>query len=221
MNSRIIAGILIIVVGLGFLFDDMIGYSFGSIVANWWPLLIIGFGIKVLSDNSRNLVNAIAIIFVGLLILLTNLDIISGSFFSNFWPLILILAGIYFIANKGHRNKKMRTTDTDFSISSIFSGNHQIIEADDFKNGSVLALFGGAEIDLRNSDIKDEAFIDITCMFGGIEIKIPEGWAVRSHGTPILGGFENKTNTFSERKPDMPVLNINFLVMFGGIDVKD
>jgi preprotein translocase subunit YajC len=47
---------------------------------------------------------AILLIFVGLLLLLTNLGIISAAVWA-FWPLLLIIIGIYFLTLRRRRRK--------------------------------------------------------------------------------------------------------------------
>ena len=81
------------------------------------------------------------------------------------------------------------------------------------------ALFGGAEIDLRDAKPAPGAELDVFVAFGGAEIKVPEGWQVVTHGMPIFGGFENVTTTESI-EPGAPLLDVNATIIFGGLEVK-
>jgi hypothetical protein len=56
-------------------------------------------------------------------------------------------------------------------------------------------------------------------MFGGVELKVPEGWNVVIRGFPIFGGFDNVTAK-EQVGPEAPVLTINATVLFGGLEVK-
>ena len=47
-----------------------------------------------------------------------------------------------------------------------------------FRGADLIAVMGGCEIDLRQAAINGEAVIDVFCMWGGIEIRVPEDWTV-------------------------------------------
>ena len=55
--------------------------------------------------------------------------------------------------------------------------------------------------------------------FGGIEVKVPDGWHVVIRGFPIFGGFENKTAR-DKLPAEAPTLVVNATVLFGGLEVK-
>jgi hypothetical protein len=58
----------------------------------------------------------------------------------------------------------------------------------------------------------------VYALFGGIEIKCPPDWTVVMHGTPILGGFSEKTAT----APDTGKrLIIKGYAIMGGVDVHN
>lgn len=223
MNSRITAGIVIILIGVGFLIDEMIGVSFGYILRNWWPLIFVIIGLQHL-NRSKSIWSPLIFIFVGIYLLLTNLDIIPGNFWSNILPLLLILIGVGFLTSQKRKKNEhgVNTEDSRESmITSIFSGNHTIIDSKDFKQTDILCIFGGVELDFRNAEIHEEAFVEINCIFGGVEIKVPDDWEIRFSGTPILGGFEDKTYRKTNSDLIKPVLNIYYTVIFGGINIKN
>lgn len=49
-------------------------------------------------------------------------------------------------------------------------------------------------------------------------MKVPEHVRVEITGIPIFGGWEDKTR---RKDIDSPLLKINALVIFGGVEVKD
>jgi hypothetical protein len=61
--------------------------------------------------------------------------------------------------------------------------------------------------------------MDVTSMFGGTEILIPEGWDVDIHGLPIFGGFEDKTAA-DVVASGAPVLDVHATALFGGVEIK-
>ena len=76
---------------------------------------------------------------------------------------------------------------------------------------------GGCELDLRQADMENgPAEIEIFAMWGGIEIKVPEGWEVTGNILPIMGGADVRTNA----APGGRKLIVNGFVMMAGVDIK-
>jgi predicted membrane protein len=90
-----------------------------------------------------------------------------------------------------------------------------------FDHTEVSAVFGGATLDLRQAHVDRDASVDALALFGGVDVVVPEGWRVAIEGTPIFGGFEDKTRGVPELPADAPVLNVHATAIFGGVDVKN
>jgi hypothetical protein len=61
--------------------------------------------------------------------------------------------------------------------------------------------------------------MDVVVAFGGVGIVIPEGWRVEVKGIPLFGGWSNKIGRDSVGA-DAPLLSIEALVAFGGLDIR-
>lgn len=82
----------------------------------------------------------------------------------------------------------------------------------------ILTLFGGAELDLRDAVMEDrQCTLDVFCMFGGIELRLPPGITVRDETAAIFGGTEIKSG---ELDPSAPTIVIKGFVAFGGVEAK-
>jgi hypothetical protein len=82
-----------------------------------------------------------------------------------------------------------------------------------------LALFGGIELDLREATLEDnEVTIYANAVFGGVEITVPDGVQVRTHGAGIFGGFDgvNDAGTVA----GAPVVHVKGIALFGGVEVR-
>lgn len=93
-----------------------------------------------------------------------------------------------------------------------------------FQGGKAVAVFGGVELDFRDADMDEEAFLEISCVFGGVEIRVPETWAVHSRSMPVFGGLEDKsrhqrTDPTGTNKPK--TLIITGAVIFGGVEISN
>lgn len=223
MKIKAIIGVIIILMGFGFLVDELFAVNISDIVWNWWPIVLVILGLAQLK-KAENILSPLMLIIFGLFILLHNLEIIPGNFWRNIVSLIFIFGGISILIsqNRSKKNReKTRSSRHDLSVTSIFAGNHHIEDSNDLRSGNSTAIFGGVELDLRNATIQEEAFLELTCLFGGIEIKVPENWEIKLNGTPIFGGVENKTYNKNNHDLARPVLNINYLAMFGGVSLKN
>lgn len=81
------------------------------------------------------------------------------------------------------------------------------------------ALFGGIDLDLREAILEDrEVTIYANAIFGGIDIIVPEGVAVRTSGAGIFGGFDGVNDDGGA--PSGPVIHVTGVAIFGGVDVK-
>lgn len=62
--------------------------------------------------------------------------------------------------------------------------------------------------------------MNITALFGGVEMIVPPDWQVSVSGTPILGAIENKTTRTGSEQEGKKV-NCRCTVAFGGVEIKN
>jgi Domain of unknown function (DUF5668)/Cell wall-active antibiotics response 4TMS YvqF len=104
---------------------------------------------------------------------------------------------------------------------ALLGGSRRRSTSQDFRGGSLFAFMGGCELDLRQASIRggQQATVDAFAMWGGIEIKVPQDWTVVLHGTPILGGFDDKTTHVGG--DGSKVLVVTGAAVMGGVDIKN
>lgn len=108
--------------------------------------------------------------------------------------------------------------DAVIDIAAILGGYERRVVSQDFRGGQVTAIMGGCALDLRQSSIRGEAVLNVFAMCGGITIKVPPDWSVTLRGTPILGGFEEKTSV----PPDgSKRLIVQGYAIMGGLEVRN
>jgi hypothetical protein len=67
----------------------------------------------------------------------------------------------------------------------------------------------------------DEIVIDILCIFGGNDIKVPRDWTIINESFVIFGGFKDKRPmATSISEASRKVLRIKGSVIFGGAEIK-
>jgi hypothetical protein len=117
------------------------------------------------------------------------------------------------------RNLGAKETAVDeINSFNVFSGSNLNTSSQSFKGGSVTAVFGGADLDLRQAALAPGARLDIFAAFGGVDVKVPPDWQVVVRGLPIFGGVDNKAK--APAGENAPQLEVNATVIFGGVDIK-
>ena len=103
-------------------------------------------------------------------------------------------------------------------ITAILGGYERRVATQDFRGGEITAVMGGCELDMRSASIRGEAVINVFAFWGGVTIKCPPDWTVILLGTPILGGFEEKTIA----PPDgSKRLVIRGYAIMGGVEIRN
>jgi hypothetical protein len=86
---------------------------------------------------------------------------------------------------------------------------------------SVVTVFGGADIDLRDAILPGpEITIRAIAVFGGMSITVPPEMRVVDSGVAVFGGRDVSGSSAESERPDSPVLRLEGACVFGGIDVK-
>ncbi len=213
-RSRLLFGGSILAVGVLLLLDNLGAIDdAGSVIGDWWPLFIIAAALLMLPTDRWQAPVVVGAIGVILLLSTTGVADISGDII---WPIVLIAIGIGLIVRQ---RPPRQVSDDRINAFTAFGGIEMASHSRAFTGGSVGAVFGGAEIDLRDAHLADGARMDVFTAFGGTEIFVPQGWKVVTRGLPLFGGFENATSKDS-LPADAPVLDINATVLFGGLEVK-
>lgn len=82
-----------------------------------------------------------------------------------------------------------------------------------------LALFGGVDLDWRDATFEAETVeIRGAWVFGGLDIKLPDGVHVRDETTAIFGGADVKDT--APAGPGVPTVVIKGMCLFGGVSVR-
>jgi hypothetical protein len=105
----------------------------------------------------------------------------------------------------------------ELALVAIFDGIKLESRTRAFRGGSMLAWYGGIEVDLSEAELAPGAHLRLTALFGGIAVRIPAGWRVESTAKALAGGVDVKTRDAED--PDAPTLTIDGLAALGGIAI--
>jgi hypothetical protein len=85
---------------------------------------------------------------------------------------------------------------------------------------AVVAIFGGADIDLREAELAPGVTeLSVTTIFGGVEVIVPPWLSVEVDATAILGGFEEIHRAPTTPDPDRRILRITGTAVLGGVEI--
>jgi len=105
------------------------------------------------------------------------------------------------------------------SYTAVLAGEKIRRTSSRFAGGSLAAVFGGCSLDLTGAGTSSGgAHLEVTAFCGGVTVRVPEGWEVRSRVTPVLGGFEDKTR----RPPGADATGLLFVegnAVLGGVEI--
>ena len=228
-SSVALFSILLITTGVILLLNsfDIIPDNISDIIISW-PMLLIAIGVFGFTKERHNFGNLI-LITIGVFFLVPKMWDID-NYASTFWPIILILLGLLLIT----RFSGMKSRLSDISQSSnqgsddliddvsIFGGGERIYTTQNFKGGKITAIFGGSEIDLSRASLGQGVnTLEITYIFGGSNIIVPQNWRIQMETTSIFGSISDKRRmidigSFEENT----TLIIKGSAIFGGGEIK-
>jgi predicted membrane protein len=216
-----ILGIGVLVMGVVLLLDNF-GIMDSENVIDFWPMLLVLVGIShfLRPRGSRRYTAGSIFIFVGSVLLLSNLGYISFGIW-DLWPVILVIAGLSLIL-KPFRRRGVNIGDDSgvFEATAILGGANRRLSAANFQGGDATAIMGGCEIDLRDCGSEGgPAEIDTFAFWGGVEIKVPDDWEVQVKGLAILGGYGDETRTVEG--DGRKILVITGIAIMGGVEIKN
>ncbi len=242
-NSRLVMGIILVIIGALFLFDNL-NYLYFDIphVIFSFPTMLILIGILILVNSEKKGAGIIFIIIGGIWLLPRIFPFIAingGVLFS----ILTIALGIYILTKRrgysSHQYNINRSGGSEQSGTSnpsgeftretdrlddvaIFGGGHKFIVSDNFQGGNVTAIFGGSEIDLTRCKLAPgQNVLEVTAIFGGTTLIVPKEWNVIINVLPLFGGFSHK----GMRGPNVVInpestLVIKGVVIMGGGEIK-
>ncbi len=185
----------------------------------WAAGLVLAGLMTIFSSRRASLrVWGLLLVTIGVSIGLGAYGVINISVWKIFWPVMLIAIGLMVSVGSGGR-KRSKKSAADVSGNekiAIFYGEESRVKGD-YTGGSVTAIFGGVELDLRQAKIKDGAVIDIFTLCGGVSINLPDDVIVKNEVRGILGGSEDKTVSKSSAKKTIYLCGECVL---GGLEVK-
>lgn len=89
------------------------------------------------------------------------------------------------------------------------------------RTNHAMAFMGGVELDFREAVMGPGVTeLQVLAVMGGVEIIVPPGMRVQSHGIALMGGFDHVEDVRDAADdPEAPLLRITGVGLMGGVDV--
>lgn len=235
-GRRFFFGFILLLLGLVMILyrADIINYEVYDFLLSW-KMFLIALGALVFFSGNRGA--GIVVMGIGAFFMIPDIFDEYIEIRRFFWPAILLLIGIMFMfgSNKSKKFRENMRIHHDGHIGStqvsndffdefvVFGGREINMSTSNLLGGRSTAIFGGAEVDLRQCQISPQGCsIELTTMFGGNVLKVPNDWTVLNKVTTIFGGYSDlriKDPSYSPTPSKTIVLT--GVCIFGGTEVRN
>ena len=185
-----VLGVFFLLPRIASVYPEMLPGIDGDFARNYWPVLLILFGIGVI------------------------LYILFGKK-RFFWTKKYSADGDY-----SWSSEKIEGTGGVYVRDVMFNGHDDIFLEPVFRGGNIDVLFGGVKLDLRKTTLPEgSALLDIDVLFGGVEITVPENWVVVSKADVLFGGVVDKRSQIVQDDQSRKLI-IKTDALFGGVEIR-
>lgn len=219
-NQKAWLGITLVAIGGYFLLRNL--DLIPSFLPYWlfgWETVMMVVGGAMLATGRRE--GAIFLV-IGSFFLLPEIFYIPRFHFRDWWPLILIVIGVVIVIRRRdyHSDGMIEDNRDFFNNTSIFGGSNKSFTSKNFMGGKMTSVFGGSDVDFSEAALgQEEVVLDVFCLFGGNDIRVPNDWTVLNDSFVLFGGYDDNRKAIADQDPNK-ILRIKGSVIFGGMDVK-
>lgn len=219
-TSQLLFGAAVVLIGVLLLLDTTGLYPSESLLA-YVPSLFVVVGLwALLRGGFRSLVGPVIVIVVAGTWQLVALGVVTAEQALAYWPVLLIAFGLSVMLGQ-YRSRVRSADDAYSSVFAALGGVERRNTSQAFEGADLTAVFGGAELDLRDAKVADRpARVNALALFGGVEVIVPRDWNVRMEVLPVLGGASDDRPRREERHESVD-LEVTGFAAFGGVSVSD
>ncbi len=244
-RAKITAGILIVAFGTLFLLHrlNIKDFPIPKYLFSW-PMILMAVGLVSIVRHKFKKIFGYVLMLLGALFLFQTWypKAINGDII---FPVMIILVGlmVLFKRKKGpcgrgrhggrerfsrehwqrmHDSERFGEASSDDYLDTVnfFSGLKKNVTSQNFKGADVVTVFGGTDINLSNADFPEKVVIDISCVFAGTTLNIPNNWQINSDVTTVFGGIEDKRPIeLVQNAENKKIVVLHGSCVFGGIEI--
>ncbi len=223
----IIWGLAIIALGVVFGGNALGLFNFDIFFDGWWTLFIIVPSVVSLITE-KDKISSLGFLAAGVILLLAAQNVFDYNVawkailavFLIMLGLTIIFKSIFRSNNDKEVEKKVKAADDEKMDAqmAIFAGHDRVYNEEVFTGSHAVAIFGGVDLDLRKAKFTKDTVIKAFCLFGGIEIRVPEDVQVKMKSGFIFGGISDDRKGEAKGKY---TIYIDASGGFGGLTISD
>lgn len=229
--------LLLILAGSLALLDNLHLFEVRHLMDYLWPSFLILLGLSGLMGKNKNTLFSIILIVLGSIFLAKSFGFLMWVDITELiFPLIVIAIGITLLISKSinyehnHEQTQNKANYTEYKetrsthesnqkeYNAILSSRSDKLINKTFKQVTINAILGAAELDLRKIECLDDvAYVDVNCIMGGCDLILPKAYKYIVNGTPIMGGLDNFLESDQNAQK---TIEIHYAVVMGGIELR-
>jgi hypothetical protein len=219
-TSQVLFGALVVLLGVLLLLDSTNVAPTRSLLT-YAPSLFVLVGLwAFVQSGFRNVVGPAVLVVVAGAWQLVALGYATVSELVVYWPVLVIAFGLSVVLGQ-YRSRVATTDDSHDSLFAAFGGVERRNTSKTFVGADLTAVFGGAELDLRDAELTDRpARVNVLALFGGAEVVVPRDWNVKMDVLPILAGASDDRPRRESEHDEIDLIVTGFTA-FGGVSVTD
>lgn len=194
--SGIVFGVLIILAGIFLLAHSVFGFSLQLAAGVWWGLVITLVSILSIVHSRLHFWNTLLLLLGVWLILSNSVFAFVPHAGSLFFGILVVLAGIWIITSTYGRRpfhgKSVQDNQDYPEYDCLFANRNVENHSQAFSGARIESVFGRMRVDLSGIALRGGAApVDVSAVFGTLEIVLPRDMPYRTGVTPVFGGFRN------------------------------
>jgi predicted membrane protein len=212
-------GGVLVALGVIWLLDVVGLLNAGLLIGRWWPLALIVLGLLAVLSERHLSAGPVILVLVGAALLISDLTVVNLG--GILWASLFIVVGIWMLADFALRRNSREYDDDIQDVFALLGASHVKNRSSGFRHADVLAVLGGATLDLQDADLAPAARVYAMAILGGVDVIVPTNVRVEMSGLPIFGGYQDKSVGPRELPADAPTLKVVAIALFGGVEIKN
>ncbi|MFA7420518.1 MAG: LiaF domain-containing protein [Melioribacteraceae bacterium] len=229
-----------------------IDFPFHSLIFSWRTFFVIAGAIIISNNSKSfwgYLLLGVGL--VGWLRHMPFIPFVEFLNFRDLWPLIIFGFGLWLILHQKEKSNNTKddlhnarqnnnpfsenpannfgsTSTSDYSYeylneNAAFTSVKRFVTSQGFKGGKASASFASVLLDFRQAKLAPgEHILELSAVFGGVELYVPQDWKIIVNVSSVFGGFEDKRFLSLNSQPSSDsVLIIKGSVVFGGGELSN
>jgi hypothetical protein len=215
---RIVVGLVAVTFGLAVFLDRLGGIDRAiTVLRQWWPMLLIAFGLASivrLVHRPWGVIGPLIVISAGILFLLITFRVLDRDAYPLVWPAGIALAGYSIVLSGADWSGRRLTEENEIRQFVWLRGKRIKSRATEFWRADITVLFGSVELDLRQATLYRRAVVNVNAVFGSVDVIVAPGISVHKRRPFILSvsGVQAGAPPADLNKGR---LTINLLALFG------